>query len=122
MKKPPRGHKTTPFRRWDQEKEREEASGGGAGLAALAAEVMQVGGILDNAVVERMADLQAFIAYEINALDGLVDSLAVEDAPLELLDPDAEQFLILALDLAPPASSFGRSASSSCSSASVIPT
>ena len=52
----------------------------GAGFTALAAEVVQVRRVLDDPVVERMADLQAFVADEVDAFDGLVDSLAIEDA------------------------------------------
>jgi hypothetical protein len=62
---------------------------------------VQVRWILDDAVVERMTDLQALVADEIDAFDGLVDSFAIEDAAPELFDSDAEQLLVLALDLAP---------------------
>jgi len=48
-----------------------------------------------------VADFEAFGADEVDALDGFVDSLAVEDSPAQLLDPDAEQLAILALDFPP---------------------
>src|SRR5579884_1449826 len=69
-------------------------------LRALAALVVLIGGILGQAVIERMTDFQALGADEVDALDSLVDALAVEDAAAELFDPDAEQFLVLALDFA----------------------
>ena len=84
----------------------------GGGLAALAAarllrrraggaEVVHVVRILDQAVVDVVADLPARRADEVDALDRLVDALAVEDAAAQLLDADAEQLLVLALDLPP---------------------
>jgi len=48
-----------------------------------------------------MADLEASGADKIDALDSLVDSLAIEDAPAQLLDSDPEQLAILAFDLPP---------------------
>src|SRR6185503_9751789 len=84
----------------------------GRGLAALAApaarllgrraggaEVVHVVRVLDQSFVEVVAHLLAGGADEVDALDGLVDALAVQDAPLELLDANAEQLFVLALDL-----------------------
>src|SRR6266478_205413 len=48
-----------------------------------------------------MADLEASGADKIDALDSLVDSLAVEDSPAQLLDSNPEQLAILAFDLPP---------------------
>src|ERR1700722_6596833 len=48
-----------------------------------------------------MADLHAFGADEIDALDGLVDALAIEDAAAKFLDANAEEVLVLALDFPP---------------------
>jgi hypothetical protein len=48
-----------------------------------------------------MTDLHALVADKVDAFDGLVDAFPIEDAALELLDSDAEQFLVLALDLTP---------------------
>src|SRR6266849_3932799 len=48
-----------------------------------------------------MADLEASGADKIDALDSLVDSLAVEDSPAPLLDSYPEQLAILAFDLPP---------------------
>jgi len=49
-----------------------------------------------------VADLHALGADEVDALDRLVDALAVQDAPAELLDADAEKVFVLTLDLPPP--------------------
>src|SRR5271156_1265792 len=48
-----------------------------------------------------MANLHAHRADEVDALDGLVDALAVQNAAAELFDADAEQLGILPLYLAP---------------------
>src|SRR5215467_683922 len=48
-----------------------------------------------------MAHLQTITADEVDALDGLVDTLAIENTTAELFDADAEQLGILALYLAP---------------------
>src|SRR5258708_831194 len=48
-----------------------------------------------------MADLEASGADKIDALDSLVDPLAVEDSPAQLLDSYSEQLAILAFDLPP---------------------
>ena len=48
-----------------------------------------------------MADLLAIGAEEIDALDGLFDSLAVQDPASQLADADSQELLILALDLQP---------------------
>src|SRR5262249_18006614 len=58
--------------------------------------------ILDQAVVDVVADLLAGSADEVDALDRLVDALPVEDASLQLLDANAEELLVLPLDLPPP--------------------
>ena len=65
------------------------------------AEVVHVVRVLDQAVVDVVTDLLARGADEVDALDGLVDALAVEDATLQLLDADAEQLFVLPLDLPP---------------------
>src|SRR5262245_931907 len=65
------------------------------------AEVVKVVRVLDQAVVDVVADLPAGRADEVDAFDRLVDALAVEDATAQLLDADAEQLFVLALDLAP---------------------
>src|SRR5690348_3071040 len=67
---------------------------------ALAAEVVLVGRVFLQAVVEGMAHLRALRAYKINPLDGLVDSFAVENPAPQLLHPDSQQFLVLSLYLA----------------------
>src|SRR5262249_11722292 len=66
------------------------------------AEVVHVVRILDETVVDVVADLPAGRADEVDALDRLVDALPVEDPPPQLLDPDAEQLFVLPLDLAAP--------------------
>src|SRR5262249_12474085 len=71
---------------------------GGAG----GAEVVQVVWVFHQPVVHVVAHLLARRADEVDAFDGLVDALAVQDASAKLLDPDAEELLVLALDLAPP--------------------
>src|SRR5713226_1901902 len=48
-----------------------------------------------------MADLEASRADEVDALDGFVDSLAVQDPPAQFLDSDPKQLAVLALDLSP---------------------
>src|SRR5229473_477672 len=50
-------------------------------LGACSADVVQIRRVLGQTVVERMADLEASGTDKIDALDGLVDSLAVEDSP-----------------------------------------
>src|ERR1700730_14859276 len=74
--------------------------GGGAGLTALAALVVLVVGVFDQAIVERVADFEALGANEVDAVDGFVDALAVEDPALELFYPEAHQVQVLAFDLA----------------------
>ncbi len=102
---------------------RRTGSGGAAALRLLllspllrragVAHVLDVVRILDQALVEVVADLLADRADEVDALDGLVDALPIEDTALELVDADAEELLVLPLDLAwRPTSSFGRSSSS----------
>src|ERR1700685_253510 len=76
------------------------SGGGGLSLGARAAHIVQIGGIFGEAVVERVAHLHARGADEVDALDGFVDSFAVEDSAAQLLDPDAEQLAVLALDFA----------------------
>src|SRR5439155_15520181 len=71
------------------------------GTGACGAEVVHVVRVLDETVVDVVTHLPARRADEVDALDGLVDALAVQDPPLQLLDADAEQLLVLALDLAP---------------------
>src|SRR5215469_98780 len=69
-------------------------------LAARAALVVLIVGILGQPVVERMAHLPTTTADEVDALDGLVDPLAIENAAAEFFNADAEQLGILALYLA----------------------
>src|SRR6266481_5224492 len=68
-------------------------------LGACAADVVQIRGILGQTVVERMTDLEASGADKIDALDSLVDSLAIEDSSAQLLDSYSKQLAILAFDL-----------------------
>src|ERR1051326_8556171 len=60
-------------------------------LGAGAATIVDVLGILDEAVVHVVTDLFAVDADEVDALDRLVDEFAIEDASLQLLDADAEK-------------------------------
>ena len=62
-------------------------------LRARATQVLRVVRVFDQPVVHVVADLLALDADEVDALDRLVDALAVEDAALQLLDADAEQRL-----------------------------
>src|SRR5437870_11452263 len=71
-------------------------------VGARAAQVVQVVRVLHQPVVHVVAHLLARRADEIDALDRLVDALAVQDAAAQLLDADAEQLLVLTLDLAAP--------------------
>src|SRR5208283_555905 len=75
--------------------------GGSLGLGACAAQIVLIGGIFAEPVVERVADFQAYGADEVDALDRLVDSFTIENSSAQLLDPDAEQFGVLALDFSP---------------------
>src|SRR5581483_8224546 len=75
------------------------AAAGLLGGRARGAQVVDVVRVFDETVVDVVAHLLARRADEVDALDRLVDALAVEDAPLQLLDADAEQLLVLALDL-----------------------
>ena len=77
------------------------------GLRAGGAQVVDVVRIFDQPLVHVVADLLALGADEVDAFDGLVDALAVEDAALQLLDADAEQVFVLALDLAAAGFVFG---------------
>src|SRR5579864_7147887 len=73
-------------------------------LGACAADIVQIRRVLGQTVVERMADFEASGADKIDALDSLVDSLAIQDSPAQLLDSNSEQLAILAFDL--PSSGF----------------
>src|ERR1035437_4583078 len=77
------------------------AIGHGLGRGTCAAQIVLIGGIFAEPVVERVADFQARGADEVDALDGLVDSFAVENSSAQLLDADAEQLAVLALDFSP---------------------
>src|ERR1039458_9405546 len=77
------------------------AIGGSLGLGACAAQIVLIGGIFAEPVVERVADFQACGADEVDALDRLVNSFAIENSSAQLLDPDAEQLAVLALDFSP---------------------
>src|ERR1039458_9750908 len=77
------------------------AIGGSLGLGACAAQIVLIGGIFAEPVVERVADFQACGADEVDALDRLVDSFAIENSSAQLLDPDAEHLAVLALDFSP---------------------
>src|SRR2546427_8660760 len=68
-------------------------------LRTLRAHIILILGIFLQTFVERMAHLHTPRANEVDALDGFVDALAVEDTALELFNPDSQQVLILALDL-----------------------
>src|SRR5262249_15503717 len=59
-------------------------------------------GIFHQAVVDVVTDLRALGTDEIDALDRLVDALAIQDPTAQLLDTDAEQVFVLTFDLAPP--------------------
>src|SRR5258708_30499125 len=48
-----------------------------------------------------MTDLEASGANKVDALDSLVDSLAVQNPPAQFFDPNPEQLAVLALDLSP---------------------
>src|SRR5579863_3414408 len=72
-----------------------------ANLAACGAQVLLVIRVLGQTVVERMADLKTIDADIVDALDSLVDALAIENPAAQFLDADAEQIGVLALDLAP---------------------
>src|SRR5208282_1347569 len=70
-------------------------------LGACAAQIVLIAGIFAETVVERVTDFQAYAADEVDALDRLVNSFAVENPSAQLLDSDAEQFAVLALDFSP---------------------
>src|ERR1035437_940483 len=77
------------------------AVGRGLGLGTCAAQIVLIGGIFAEPVIKRVADFQARGADEVDALDRLVDSFAVENSSAQLLDADAEQLAVLALDFSP---------------------
>src|SRR5208282_6470014 len=77
------------------------AVGGSLSLGACAAQIVLIAGIFAETVVERVTDFQAYAADEVYALDRLVDSFAVENPSAQLLDSDAEQLAVLALDFSP---------------------
>jgi len=70
-----------------------------AGLGAFCARIVLIVGIFLQAFVEGMTYLRAADANEINSLDGLVDSFAIENAAFKLLDADTKELLVLTLDL-----------------------
>src|SRR5260221_8957846 len=72
----------------------------GAILGACGAQILLVLGVFGQAVIEGMADLQAIDADVVDALDSLVDTLAIENAAAQFLDADSEQIGVLTLDLA----------------------
>jgi hypothetical protein len=57
------------------------------------------GGLLDQSLVEIVANFLAFPADIINSVDALVDFFAVEDASLKFFDTDAEKVLVVLFDL-----------------------
>ena len=71
----------------------------GAGLGAFRACIVLIVGIFLQALIERMTYFHAADANEINSLDSLIDSFAIEDAAFELLDADTQKFLVLTLNL-----------------------
>lgn len=73
--------------------------GCGTALGAFRACIVLIVGIFLQALVEGMAYLRAADADEINSLDSLINSFAIEDAAFELLDADTQEFLVLTLNL-----------------------
>jgi hypothetical protein len=65
--------------------------------------------VFDQSLVEVVGDLLARKTNEIDAVDALIDLLAIEHAPLQFLDPDSQQFLITLLDLEPASLVAGQS-------------
>jgi hypothetical protein len=88
--------------------------------AARPAQIADVVGIFHQAVVHVVADLRALGADEIDALDRLVDPLAVQDASAQLLNADSQEVLVLALDLAPAGLVFGKLLFARCDGALVL--
>ena len=79
---------------------------GGAGFDAFgfgagAAKVVKRNRFFHPAVIEVVADFLAFETDKIQAVDALVDLLAVEHAAAQLVDANAEQFFVVLLYLAP---------------------
>src|ERR1700730_6321211 len=79
-----------------------------ASLAAISAQVLLIVSVFRQAVVERVTHLQAIEADVVDALDGLVDSLAIKDPAAQLLDSDPEEIGVLAFDLAPSSFVLGK--------------
>ena len=69
-------------------------------LAQLPQKLFSVISFFDPALVEIVADLFAFEANKIEAVDALVDFLAVEHPASEFFDANAEKFFVVFLDLA----------------------
>jgi hypothetical protein len=73
---------------------------GSAGLGAFRARIILIIGIFLQAFIKGVTHLGAARTNEIDSLDCLIDSLAIEDAALELLDANPQQFLVLTLNFA----------------------
>src|SRR5438874_7204010 len=71
------------------------------GLSAFRARIVLIVGVFLKTLIEGMANFGTADADEVNPLDRFVDALAIENAAFELLNPDAEQVLILTFNLAP---------------------
>src|SRR6516165_11433056 len=70
----------------------------GTSLGAFRACIVLIVGIFLQALVEGMTYFRAADTDEINSLDSLIDSFAIEDATFELLDANTQEFLVLTLD------------------------
>src|SRR5262249_1591651 len=72
------------------------------GLGASTAKVVEIVRVLNQPLVHLVPNLFALAANEVLAFDRLVDPLSIEDPALQLIDPDTEEVLVLALDLSAP--------------------
>ena len=70
-----------------------------ARLGAFRAGVVLIVGIFLKPFIERMTYLRAAHADEIDSLNRLIDSFAIENATFELLDANTQEFLVLTLNL-----------------------
>jgi hypothetical protein len=75
------------------------SGGGRSSFSAFGAGVVLIGRVFLETLVEGMTDLHTSYTNEINSLDRLINSLAIEDAAFELLDADTQEFLVLTLNL-----------------------
>jgi hypothetical protein len=76
------------------------SGGGRSSFSAFGAGVVLIGRVFLETLVEGMTDLHTSYTNEINSLDRLIDSFAVENSALQFLDTNTEEFLILSLNLA----------------------